>query len=211
MKSVSILFSGRGSNAKSIIELIINKKLNFKIKNVICNNIDSKGANDIKKLNVNFSIIDFMSYKNLTTYNLELEKKLSAKKNDYLLLCGYMKKVPENIINAYNGNVINIHPSILPKYKGLHTHEKVIKNKDSHHGCSTHFVTNNIDCGPIIAQYIILVNNDDNANSIADRLLKFEHNLYYKTLKMIELDTIKYKNHDIYYNDKILTKPIIYD
>ena len=211
MKSVSILFSGRGSNAKSIIELILNKKLNFKIKKVICNNMHSKNVNDIKKYDIDFSIIDYMSYDNLDKYNLELEKKLSAKKNDYLLLCGYMKKVPETIINAYSGNVINIHPSILPKYKGLNTHEKVINNMDSRHGCSTYFVTNNIDCGPIIAQYIISVNNDDNAISIAERLLKFEHKLYYKTLKMIELDTIKYKNKDIYYNNKILTKPIIYD
>ena len=201
MKSISILFSGRGTNAKSIIELILNKKLNFKIKKVICNNINSKAANDIKKYNVDFSIINYISYENSAKYNLELEKKLSAKKNDYLLLCGYMNKIPENIINAYNGNVINIHPSILPKYKGLNTHEKVISNMDSYHGCSTHFVTNSIDSGPIIAQYIISVNNDDNALTVADRLLKFEHKLYYKTLKMIELDTIKYKNKDIYYNN----------
>ena len=88
MKSVSILFSGRGSNAKSIIELILNKKLNFKIKKVICNNMHAKNANDIKKYDIDFSIIDCMSYDNLAKYNLELEKKLSAKKNDYLLLCG---------------------------------------------------------------------------------------------------------------------------
>ena len=211
MKSVSILFSGRGSNAKSIIELILENKLNFKIKKVICNNLNSQGSKDIKNYNINFNIIDCKYYDNLTKYNLELKAQLSPEKNDYLLLCGYMKKIPESIINAYNGNVINIHPSILPKYKGLNTHEKVISNMDSHHGCTTHFVTNDIDCGPIIAQHIILVNDYDDASSIANKLLKFEHQLFYKTLKMIELGTLEYKNKKIYYNNKILTSPIIYD
>ena len=117
---------------------------------------------------------------------------------------GYMKKIPNNIIKSYLGNVINIHPSLLPKYKGLNTHEKVIANNDTIHGCTTHYVTTNIDDGPIIAQSHISVLNNDTPEKIANRLLSVEHKLFYKTLKLVETESIKLKNN------KILIKIIFY-
>ena len=121
-----------------------------------------------------------------------------------------MNKVPEDIIMSYNGNIINIHPSLLPKYKGLYTHDKVIENKDLYHGCTTHYVTNDIDCGPLIAQYKIPVNRTDDSKSIAKRLLVVEHILYYKTLKMIENKDIKLENNRVYYKNNILDDPIFF-
>ena len=211
MNSISILFSGRGSNAHNIIDNIIQKKLKFNIKNIICNNKNSPAIETFSKKNIFVDVLNSNDYRNNENFNNDLLKKLDPQNGDLLLLCGFMKKIPANIIKSYNGNVINIHPSILPKYKGLDTHSKVIKNGDSFHGCTTHFVTEDIDCGPIIAQYIIKVNSDDNEKSIADRLLIFEHKLYYNTLELIQCNILKYQDKKIYHNDKILVKPIIYN
>lgn len=210
MIKISILFSGRGSNAYSILKFILDNKLKFEVDNIICNNIKAEGIKVISKLNFNVKIIDKKSFVSNDKYNSDLIKILNPKKNSLLLLCGYMNKVPENIIKSYNGNIINIHPSLLPKYKGLYTHDKVIVNKDLYHGCTTHYVTNDIDCGPLIAQYKIPVNRTDDSTSVAKRLLAVEHILYYKTLKMIENKDIKLENNKVYYKNNILDDPIFF-
>ena len=211
MLKISIIFSGRGSNACSILKFIIENKLKFIVKNIICNNKEADGINKIIKLGFNVRIIDKKLYNNIDKYNSDLYSILQPEKDDLLLLCGYMNKIPKDIINLFNGNIINIHPSLLPKYKGLHTHDKVISNKDLYHGCTTHYVTEDIDCGPLIAQYKIPVMQFDNSATIAKRLLQVEHILYYKTLKMIENNDIKLKNKIIYYKNNILEEPILFN
>ena len=210
MRKLSILFSGRGSNAYSILKFILDNKLKFEVDNIICNNNEAEGIKVISKLKFKVKIIDKKSFDSNDKYNSDLIKILNPKKNSLLLLCGYMSKVPENIINSYNGNIINIHPSLLPKYKGLYTHDKVIANKDLYHGCTTHYVTNDIDCGPLIAQYKIPVNKTDDSTSVAKRLLVVEHILYYKTLKMIENEDIKLENNKVYYKNNILDEPLFF-
>ena len=211
MITISILFSGRGTNANSILNCVLNKKLNVKIKIIICNNKDAIGIKMLEKYNFKNKIIDMSSYANKEKYNIELENILDPKDNEYLILCGYMSKIPDHLIQAYNGNIINIHPSLLPKYKGLDTHEKVINNRDKNHGCSTHFVTSNIDEGPIIAQYCLPVDEDDTALSISKKLLPLEHKLYYRTLKMIEEKRIYLRDNKIIFDGEFLNEPILYN
>ena len=211
MIKISILFSGRGTNANSILNYVLNKKLNLKIKIIICNNKDAIGIKMLEKYNFKNKIIDMSSFANKEKYNIELENILDPKYNEYLILCGYMSKIPDHLIQAYNGNIINIHPSLLPKYKGLDTHEKVINNRDKNHGCSTHFVTSNIDEGPIIAQYCLPVDEDDTALSISKKLLPLEHKLYYRTLKMIEEKRIYLRDNKIIFDGEFLNEPILYN
>ncbi len=210
MKKISILFSGRGSNAESIVSKISHNKLNFKIKKIICNNKKSSGIELIKKYKFNVDVLDINSYGSKDMYNVDLANLLDPKDNDLLVLCGYMNKIPDQIIKSYRGQIINIHPSILPKYKGLNTHEKAIFNHDLFHGCSTHFVTSEIDCGPVIAQYLIKIEHNDDSISISNKLLPIEHKLFFKTLKMIENNKIMLIENKIFYNSKILKSPIIY-
>ena len=210
MISLSILFSGRGSNANSIINLIMKKKLNFKLKNIVCNNKGALGIKLIKKQKFDIKIVDIRSYKDKNQYNIDLERALDPENNDLLLLCGYMSKLPNHIINSYHGNIINIHPSILPKYKGLDTHARVIANKDKIHGCSTHFVTSDIDCGPIIAQCFLPVEDIDDSSSVAEKLLPLEHKLYFHTLKLIEEKRINLFNNKVVHDGTILDHPIKY-
>ena len=121
-----------------------------------------------------------------------------------------MNKIPERLIKAFNGNIINIHPSLLPKYKGLDTHKKVIQNKDAEHGCSIHFVTSNIDDGPVIAQYHLPIKSSDDKISIAEKLLPLEHKLYYEVLKIIENERISLMNNEVIFDGVALKKPIKY-
>ncbi len=209
--SISILFSGRGTNADSILNNIVNGKLNLKVKIIICNKKNALGIKMFEKYSFKNKVLDIDSYADKKTYNLDLEKALNPEFNEYLILCGYMSKIPNHIIQAYNGNVINIHPSLLPKYKGLNTHQKVIDNKDKIHGCSTHFVTNNIDEGPVIAQYQLQVSKNDNALSVSEKLLPLEHKLYFKTLKMIENRIIYLRDNKIMHFDRFLKEPFVFD
>ena len=210
MNSISILFSGRGTNAESIISNVSNKKLNFKIKRIISSNEDAKGISLLRKYNYPIIVVNKKSFLTTDSYNKAVLETLDPNDNELLLLCGYMLKLPKLIINKYNGNVINIHPSLLPKYKGLNTHKKVILNKDKYHGCSTHFVNDEIDCGPIIAQYKISVEHDDDETSIAEKLLKREHTLYYRTLKMIENQEILLRDNKVLHNGSVLLNPIVF-
>ena len=210
MKNLSLLFSGRGSNVNSILSHIIKKRLNFNVKIIVCDNKNAAGIKMLENYNFNYTVLDTRSFANKIDFNIELKNILSPKKNDILLLCGYMNKIPEHLINAYNGNIINIHPSLLPKYKGLNTHEKVIQNNDTEHGCSVHFVTSNIDDGPIIAQYHLPIKSSDDNISIAKKLLPLEHKLYYEVLKIIENDRIVLLNNEVILDGVVLKKPIKY-
>ena len=210
MKNLSLLFSGRGSNVNSILSHIIKKRLNFNVKIIVCDNKNAAGIKMLENYNFNYTVLDTRSFANKIDFNIELKNILSPKKNDILLLCGYMNKIPEHLINAYNGNIINIHPSLLPKYKGLNTHEKVIQNNDTEHGCSVHFVTSNIDDGPIIAQYHLPIKSSDDNISIAKKLLPLEHKLYYEVLKIIENDRIVLLNNEVIFDGVALKKPIKY-
>ena len=210
MKNLSLLFSGRGSNVNSILSHIIKKRLNFNVKIIVCDNKNAAGIKILKNYNFNNEVLDIKSFANKSDFDIELKNILNPTKNDILLLCGYMNKIPEHLINAFNGNIINIHPSLLPKYKGLNTHEKAIQNKDTEHGCSIHFVTSNIDDGPVIAQYHLPIKSSDDKISIADKLLPLEHKLYYKVLKIIENERISLSNNEVIFDGVALKKPIKY-
>ena len=210
MKNISLLFSGRGSNVNSILNHISKKRLNFNVKIIICDNKNAAGIKMLENHNFNNAVLDIKSFTNKSDFDIELKNILNPTKDDILLLCGYMNKIPEHLIKAFNGNIINIHPSLLPKYKGLNTHEKAIQNKDTEHGCSVHFVTSYIDDGPVIAQYHLPIKSSDDKISIADKLLPLEHKLYYEVLKIIENGRISLLNNKVIFDGTALKKPIKY-
>ena len=210
MKNISLLFSGRGSNVNSILNHIAKKRLNFNVKIIVCNNKNAAGIKMLENYEFNNIVLDISSFAKKSDFDIKLKNILNPTKNDILLLCGYMNKIPENLIKAFNGNIINIHPSLLPKYKGLNTHEKAIKNKDTEHGCSIHFVTSNIDEGPVIAQYHLAIKSSDDKVSIANKLLPLEHKLYYEVLKIIENERISLLNNEVIFDGVALKKPIKY-
>ena len=172
---VSVFISGRGTNLNSLIEFSKKKNSPIKIALVICNNKNAKGLNYAKKHKINFLVVN---YKNKN--KAENKILISLKKNKISLIClaGFMKILSRKIINIYKNKILNIHPSLLPRYKGLNTHKRVIKNKDRFTGCTVHLVNSKLDSGKIILQKRIKVFKKDNEYSLAKRVLKVENLIY---------------------------------
>ena len=177
---VSVFISGRGTNLNSLIEFSKKKNSQIKIALVICNNKSAKGINYAKKNKINFLIVNYKS-KN----KAENKILINLKKNKINLIClaGFMKILSKKIINVYKNKILNIHPSLLPKYKGLNTHKRVIKNKEKFTGCTVHLVSSKLDSGKIILQRKIKVLKKDNENSLSRKVLKIENLIYPQAIK----------------------------
>ena len=183
--NVSVLISGRGTNLKSLINFSKTKNSRINICLVITNNKNAKGLNFAIKNNIKYLILN---YKNKKKAESKILFNLKKKKINLICLAGFMKILSERIINKYKDRILNIHPSLLPKYKGLNTHKRVIKNKEKYTGCTVHIVNSKLDDGKKILQSRIKIYKNDNEKSLAKRLLKVENKLYPKAVKKF-LDT----------------------
>jgi phosphoribosylglycinamide formyltransferase-1 len=178
----AVFISGTGSNLKSLIQFSKLKKSPISINLIISNNPVSKGLQYAKIFKIKKKIFDF------DKNNIDEKKILyELKKNKIRLIClaGFMKILSKNFIKNFNGYILNIHPSLLPKFKGLNTHEKVIKNREKYSGCTVHFVNSKLDSGKIILQKKVNINKDETPKSLAKKILVQEHKLYPKAILKI--------------------------
>jgi len=180
--NIAVFISGRGSNLKSLIKHYKKRKSRVSIKLVISNNSKANGLIYAKQAKIKSYVLNFKK-------NNVIEKKLLKKllKNNINLIClaGFMKILSKNFIKKFNKPILNIHPSLLPKYKGLNTHIRVIKNKEKYSGATVHLVSAKLDSGKIILQKKIKVSKYENEKSLQKKVLKIEHNLYPKAIKKI--------------------------
>ena len=171
----AVFISGTGSNLKNLIKFSKYKKSPILINCVITDNKNARGLIYAKKFNIEIKVFKFNKDK-------KNEKKILnfLKKNQVFLIClaGFMKILSKNFIKKFNGKILNIHPSLLPKYKGLNTHQRVIDNNEKFSGCTVHFVNSKLDSGKIILQKKVKVFKNDNSELLAKRVLKKEHILY---------------------------------
>ena len=180
--NVAVFISGKGSNLKSLITHSLKRNSKFRINLVVSNKVNAKGLVYTKKYKIKKKIINFKNIKNAEKDILiELEKN----KIKFICLAGFMKILSNNFIKRFQGKIINIHPSLLPKYKGLNTHQRVIDNKEEYSGCTVHYVNSKLDSGKIILQKKIRIYKTDNSKELAKRILEQEHILYPKALKKI--------------------------
>ena len=180
--NIAVFISGSGSNLKNLINYSLKKNSKFNISLVVSSNAKAKGliytkTFKIKKKKFNYSNIKINEKKIL----LELEKD----KINLICLAGFMKILSKNFIKNFSGMIINIHPSLLPKYKGLYTHQRVIDNKEKYSGCTVHYVNSKLDSGEIILQKKIRILKNDTSRSLSKRVLKQEHLLYPKALNKV--------------------------
>jgi phosphoribosylglycinamide formyltransferase-1 len=171
----SVFISGTGSNLKNIIKFSKTKKSPISIDLIISNTIKAKGLRFAKQFKINKRVFNFKNSDNEEKKILSLLKK---KKIKFICLAGFMKILSKEFIKRFDGKIINIHPSLLPKYKGINTHNRAIKNKDKFSGCTVHYVTAKLDSGKIILQKKIKIIARDNAASLGKKVLKQEHKLY---------------------------------
>ncbi len=171
----AVFISGSGSNLKNLIRFSKKKKSPIVIDIIISNHFKSLGLRFAKIYKIEKKIFEF---KKKNSDEKKLLKILKNKKVSLICLAGFMKILSKNFIKNFKGKILNIHPSLLPKYKGLDTHERVLANKEKFTGCTVHFVSSKLDAGKIIAQKKIKIKKDDTPKKIAKRVLIEEHKLY---------------------------------
>ena len=181
-KRTAVFISGTGSNLKSLINFSKLKKSPISINLIISNNSKSKGLVFGKIFKIKKKIFNYKN-KNLDEKKILLE--LKKNKIDLICLAGFMKILSKNFIKNFKGKILNIHPSLLPKFKGLNTHERAIKNKEKYSGCTVHFVNSKLDSGKIILQKKVKINKNETPKTLAKKILVQEHKLYPKALLKI--------------------------
>ena len=171
----AVFISGTGSNLKNLIKFSKVKRSPISIDLIISNTHKANGLQYADQFNIKKKILNFQNIKKVEKNLLTLLKKDKIK---FICLAGFMKILSKNFIKKFDGKIINIHPSLLPKYKGLNTHQRAIANKDKFGGCTVHSVTAKLDSGKIIIQKKIKITTKDNPNSLAKKVLKQEYKLY---------------------------------
>ncbi len=180
--NIAVFISGNGSNLKNLIIDSLKKRSKYNIKLVISNNAAAKGLIYTKKFKIKKKIINYFNKKKAEkTILIELKKN----KIELICLAGFMKILSKNLIKKFGKKIINIHPSLLPKYKGLNPHQRAINDNQKYSGCTVHYVNSRLDSGKIILQKKVRIFKTDNSKKLAKKILKQEHILYPKALKKV--------------------------
>ena len=200
---VIVFISGNGSNLQNIINNIDSDFLKMDIIAVVSNNSDAKGLARAKKAGIETIVID--------TSNKYIDQLLALENTydiDLILLSGFMKILPKDFTDKFYGKIINLHPSLLPKFKGLNTHKKVLASKEKYHGASVHFVTSQLDDGPIIIQGKTEILKNDNEDTLRDRVHKIEQNIFPLAIKWFIENHIKQVKDKCFFDNEELECPI---
>jgi len=178
----AVFISGAGSNFKNLVQFSFLNKSPIKICLLVSNDKRAKGLNFADKYKIKKKIYDFNDMKKSEDLIL---KQLKINKINLICLAGFMKILSPNFIKKFKGIILNIHPSLLPKYKGLNTHERVLQNKEKYSGCTVHYVNSRLDSGKIILQTKVKISKKDTSSSLKKKILKQEHLLYRKALNKV--------------------------
>ncbi len=178
----AVFISGTGSNLNSLIQFSKKKKSPVLIKLIISDNNKAKGLKYGKKFKISNKVFN---YKNKKITEKKIISEMKNNKIKLICLAGFMKILSKDFIKNFDGKILNIHPSLLPKYKGLNTHQRAISNKEKFSGCTVHFVNSKLDSGKIILQKKVMISKSDTAKSLAKKILNQEHKLYPKAIKKV--------------------------
>ena len=208
MKKIAVMISGSGSNLEAIIKACHDKNIYGEIVYVISNNPDAYGIERAKKYNIPVKIIDHKSYTDRNDFDDALKEFLDNLEIDLIILAGFMRILGKNITEKFYGKMINLHPSLLPLYPGLNTHTQALNNKDEYHGISIHFVSAELDAGPLIAQGKVLVKADDNLEKLVSKIHKVEHDLLPKVINELCMNNIylNCETNKVMYSDNLDSK-----
>ena len=175
---VVVLLSGTGSNLQALIDSNEVKDSPARIRAVISNRADAYGLQRAKDAGIDTRVLDHKAFEGREAFDAALIKIIDEFNPKLVVLAGFMRILSADFVRHYQGRLLNIHPSLLPKYKGLHTHQRALEAGDREHGCSVHFVTEELDGGPLVVQAVIPVESNDSPDSLAQRVHTQEHRIY---------------------------------
>ena len=176
--NVVVLISGSGSNLQALIDSIAKDGNPARIAAVISNRADAYGLERARQAGIATRVLDHKQFDGREAFDAALIEAIDSFAPQLVVLAGFMRILTPGFVNHYTGRLLNIHPSLLPKHKGLHTHQRALEAGDSEHGCSVHFVTEELDGGPLVVQAVVPVESGDTPESLAQRVHSQEHHIY---------------------------------
>ena len=200
--NVIVLISGNGSNLQAIIDHIQQGNLPITVSAVISDRPNAYGLTRAANAGIPTHIIDYTHFADRTQFDMALRQQIDAYTPDLIVLAGFMRILTADFVKRYLGKMINIHPSLLPKYQGLNTHQRVLQAGDAEHGASVHYVTPELDSGPIILQARVPVLASDTAQTLQMRVHQAEHQIYPEAIQLIASGQVAFRNNQVYYHDK---------
>ena len=195
MYNIVVLISGKGTNLQALIDA--SHRSSYTISAVISNKAKAIGLNRAKISGIDTYVIEQESFDSKLEFEESLATRISEINPKLIVLAGFMKVLSPQFVKFFRGKVINIHPSLLPEYPGLNTHQRVLEDKKKIHGVSVHLVTEDLDSGPVIAQDAVYVRPDDTVESLAKRVLEREHIIYPKVVESLAIGKIQLSDYDI--------------
>ena len=203
-----VLISGTGSNLKALISAIENNGLELNIVRVVSNRADAPGLGHAKNAGIPISVISHTDYPDRQAHDAAVMEALQQDQAELVILAGYMRILGEGFTHQYSGRMINLHPALLPLYKGLDTYNRVLQAGDEETGASIHFVTAGLDSGPVISQIKTPVLPDDDAASLAARLGPLEHKLVVATVELFCKRKVHYQQGAVFHQGQVIEQPL---
>ncbi|MCO7222906.1 phosphoribosylglycinamide formyltransferase [Pleionea sp. CnH1-48] len=203
-----VLISGSGTNLQALIDGAARQELPIDLVGVISNRPGVAGIERAQKADIPAEVIDHTQFESREAFDEVLREAIQAYAPDLVVLAGYMRIMTPALVGAFAGKMLNIHPSLLPKYPGLHTHRRALENQDTHHGSSVHLVTEELDGGPVIAQSVIKIDADDTEVTLADKTKKAEHTLYPEVVKWFANGQLSFVQGTVILDGRSLASPI---
>ena len=209
MYKIVVLISGGGSNLQAIIDGIQADNIQAEISAVISNRADAFGIERAEKAGIDNHILDHTVFGSRESFDESLSQIIDSYEPDLIVLAGFMRILSDDFVEHFRGRMINIHPSLLPKYKGLNTHQRALDSDDKEHGASVHFVIPELDAGTVIIQGVVAIEANDTADTLQQRVHKVEHQIYPQAVKYLAEEGLSLKDSKLFYKDKSLDKPFI--
>lgn len=206
--SIAVLFSGNGTNMQSVIKHVRQGRIHARIACAISNRSDAYGLTRAKQAGIPAYVVEHGQYPSRQSFEEELIRILESHDVETVVLAGFMRVFSEVFVQRYANRILNIHPSLLPKYPGLETHHRVLAAKDSQHGCSVHFVTEELDEGPLVLQAKVPVFETDDVHSLIRRVLEKEHMVFPLAIRWFCEGKLQCNDGTVYFNSKVLERPL---
>lgn len=206
MSSIVVLISGNGSNLQAILDSIEAGQISAKVSAVISNKAEAYGLTRAQNANIPAIVVSHKDFPDRESYDLALQEKIDRYTPDLVVLAGFMRILTADFVNHYAGKMLNIHPSLLPKYKGLNTFARAMENGEKEHGASVHFVTPDLDGGPVILQAPVTIEPDDNVESLTKKVQIQERMMYPRVVQWFVDGNIRLDNGIVYFKNHPVSK-----
>ena len=202
---IVVLISGSGTNLQAILDAINEQHIPARVEAVISNKADAYGLQRASQAGVASEVLEHTAFTNRNSYDQALIKLIDQYQPGLIVLAGFMRILSDEFVEHYAGRMMNIHPSLLPKYKGLNTHQRVLEAGDSEHGCSVHFVTPELDGGPVILQARVPIDKNETEESLAQKVHQQEYRIYPQAIRWFAEGRIRLDNDCVLFDQQPIT------